>query len=102
MSVRVRWILTVVTAGLWVAWMWCAIIHKGDGPLPIASEGIRTLFIVSALSLVLGCLVTPMVTALHVGRQIGQAERRRQCSCGDDDEARPHGQVVAFKPTRRT
>lgn len=63
-------------------------------------EGIRTLFIVAAVSLVLACLVTPMGAVLSLGRQIGRAEHRRECGCHSDDSVpdRPLSQVLPFKP----
>lgn len=103
MSVRKRWVLAAVTAALGVGWAWCAASHESEA-MHLVSEGMRTLFIVAAIALVLACLVTPMAVALNVGRQIGRAEQRRDCGCRlDRSEApRPSGRVVEFKPGRRS
>jgi hypothetical protein len=103
-SVKKRCILAAVTVALGVGWVWCASVHHQDEAMHLLSEGIRSLFIVAALALVLACLVTPMSAALNVGRQIGRAEQRRDCGCRTDRSAdpRPLGRVVEFKPGRRS
>ena len=85
MSVKKRCMLAAVTAGLWVGWLTCLWVHGDDMSYPMhwVAEGIRTLFIVAAVSLVLTCLVTPMGAVLQLGRQIGKAEQRRECGCHD-------------------
>ena len=85
MSVKKRCMLAAVTAGLWVGWLACLWAHGDDThhPMHWVSEGIRTLFVVAAVSLVLACLLTPMCAAVQLGRQIGKAEQRRECGCQD-------------------
>jgi hypothetical protein len=104
MSVRKRWILAAITTALATGWVWCASVHHQDGTMQLVSEGIRTLFIVSAVALVLACLVTPIAVALNIGRQIGRAEQRRDCGCRPDRSEAPRtfGRVVEFKPGRRS
>jgi hypothetical protein len=64
---------------------------------------LRTLFLIAAVALVLCHLITPMSTALHIGRQIGRAEQRRDCGCKVDRSAaaRPSNRVVPFKSPSR-
>ena len=104
MSVRNRWVLAAVTVALGVGWAWCASAHHEDEAMHLVSEGIRSLFIVAAVALVLACLVTPVSAALNIGRQIGRAEQRRDCGCRPDrsTDVRPLGRVVEFKPGRRS
>jgi hypothetical protein len=100
MSVRKRWILGAVTVALGAGWMWCTAGHHDDTRMHAVADGLRTLFIVASLALVMCCLVTPMSAALHIGRQIGRAEQRRDCGCRVD-APRPSSRVVEFKPPRR-
>jgi hypothetical protein len=102
-SVKKRWILGAVTVAMGVGWVWCASVHQ-DEEMHLISEGIRTSFIIAATALVLVCLVTPMSAALHIGREIGRAEQRRDCGCRPDrsEDPRPLGRVVEFKPSRRS
>ena len=102
MSVRSRSLLAVVTVLLWAGWIACLIVaHESprdadmDFWQDLCGQVLRMAAFVSAVSLVLGCLVTPMSVAIRVGREIGRAERRRECSC---DRSEGYAQVLPFKP----
>jgi hypothetical protein len=93
--------LAAVTVALGVGWLWCASAHHHDAAWSAVTDALRTLFMVAAVALVLACMVTPMSAALHIGRQIGRAEQRRDCGCRVD-APRPSSRVVEFKPGRRS
>jgi hypothetical protein len=95
--------LAAVTVALGVSWLVCAAAHHHDTALHELTDGLRTLFMVAAMALVMACLVVPMSAALNIGRQIGRAEQRRDCGCRVDrsEDPRPSSRVVEFKPPRR-
>jgi hypothetical protein len=100
LSVKKRWLLAAITAILGGAWVVCAVAgHHGTA----INDALRTLFLVAAVALVLCHLVTPMSASLHVGRQIGRAEQRRECGCQVDRSAapRPSNRILPFKPPSR-
>lgn len=105
MSVRSRWILAAVTTVLGAAWVTCMAVGHGHAQEwmlahEIAGNVLRAAVMVSAVSLVLGCLLSPRSALLRVGRDIGRAEQRRECACSAGVSA-DFGRVVPFKPTCR-
>lgn len=113
MTVRGRYWLAAVSGILWVAWLillWLAVSpqHASTAPELFAEGVVRVAAVVTTLTTVLMCAVSPFVATARVYMRIGEMEERARhleqqeyCACEQERQV-ANCVVIPIRPARRS
>lgn len=100
---KCRWVCAATTLAMWAGWLyvtWQTRTHECGPVVWVAKDVLMLAAGLSSIVLILGILVSPVLTTAAVWRELGMQERGRQCTCRTLLPTNDAATVIRLRPVR--